>query len=153
MSRTIVVTACLALLLVGCVTTIDPTTVTPEEREYHEQYSTFPTEFEVPESEAETAWARGIRYISDHSGMKIQTSTDYSISTYSPTGHGAYYFGYSITRLPENDTVTFKVDCLRDMENFGDLEVANNNAHILAYYMKSGELMPRFINTRGIGDE
>ena len=129
-------------LLAGCATT-SMLKLTPEERTYLEKAKAFPLEFTIPKSEADEAWGRAQSFIGRFSSMKLQTVTDFVIQTYNPRSTDVD-FGYYVTKTPMGDKVQITVQC-----NTGNVfaeEDANNNAHILAYYIKTGELVnPRLI--------
>jgi hypothetical protein len=129
-------------ILTGCATT-SMLKLTPEEQTYLEKAKAFPLEFTIPKSEADEAWGRAQSFIGRFSSMKLQTVTDFVIQTYNP-GSGDVDFGYYVTKTPMGDKVQITVQC-----NTGNMFAgadANTNAHILAYYIKTGELVnPRLI--------
>lgn len=129
-------------LLSGCATT-SMLKLTPEEQTYLEKAKAFPLEFTIPKSEADEAWGRAQSFIGRFSSMKLQTATDFVIQTYNPASP-AVDFGYYVTKTPMGDKVQITVQC-----NTGNMFAgadANTNAHILAYYIKTGELVPRLIS-------
>ncbi len=126
------------LILSGCVST----PVSPEIQAYDEIVRAQPRNFTIPTSEAEEAWSRAQQFIGTYSGYKIQVATDYVIQTY--TGNSGVRYGYGVTRLLSGDTTTF------DVKGFSSSSLldghARYNAHILAYYMRTGELMADQLN-------
>ncbi|MHA1305140.1 MAG: hypothetical protein ACTSPI_15690 [Candidatus Heimdallarchaeaceae archaeon] len=129
-------------LLSSCATT-SMLKLTPEEKTYLEKAKAFPLEFTIPKSEVEEAWGRAQSFIGRFSSMKLQTVTDFVIQTYNPRS-GDVDFGYYVTKTPMSDNVLITVQCIAgNMFTGAD---ANTNAHILAYYIKTGELPnPRLI--------
>lgn len=127
------------------------TNPTPDERLYMEKVRAQPLEFEISEIEAKTAWGRAQSFIGQYSSMKLQIVTDYVIQTYNPT-FDAYRrnFGYYVTKTPIGNNVKISVQCLGEPpkteygEPFPTIEL---NAHILAHYIKTGELpFPQLID-------
>lgn len=111
---------------------------TPEEQAVLDQAIAFPLDFTVPNSDAEMAWGRAQSFIGRFSSMKLQTVTDYVIQTYNPSSSGVAY-GYYVTKTPLGDSMQFVVQC--NTGNLFAMRDAVNNAHVLAYYMKTGELV------------
>jgi hypothetical protein len=98
----------------------------------------FPLHFAIPNNEAELAWGRAQSYIGRFSSMKLQVATDYVIQTYNP--ESAWEFGYTATRTPGINHALFDVGC----QTGGTLgaDEAEQNAHIFAYYIKTGLAPP-----------
>lgn len=127
-------------VLVGC-TSITMKNLTPEERNYFEIVEAFPLEFTMPKVEADDAWGRAQSFIGRFSSMKLQTVTDFVIQTYNPSD---IKFGYYVTKTPMGDEIQITVQCITE-GLFSGVD-AKRNAHILAYYIKTGELCnPKFI--------
>lgn len=131
----------LALFVLSGCTSISMKNLTPEERSYFEKVEAFPLEFIIPKIEADDAWGRAQSFIGRFSSMKLQTVTDFVIQTYNPSD---IKFGYYVTKTPMDDDIQITVQCITEGWFSGD--DARRNAHILAYYMKTGELPnPKFI--------
>nr|MBN2277426.1 hypothetical protein [candidate division Zixibacteria bacterium] len=96
-----------------------------------------PLEFSMPIEESENAWGRAQSFIGRFSSIKLQTATDYVIQTYNPIS-GDTDFGYYVIKTPYNGEVQFSVECVSG-NIFGESD-AKTNAHLLAYYMKTGIL-------------
>jgi hypothetical protein len=110
-----------------------------------------PLEFTLPKSESDEAWARATHFISKYSSMKMQTASDFLLSTYNPLDVGD--FGYEVTRMPHTirssdftsiqsvdviqEVVTFNVTCMYRGDVFSD--EATENAHAAAYYIATGK--------------
>ena len=69
--------------------------------------------------------------------MKIQIATDFVLQTYNP-GNNDVSFGYSIVKSPMDDSLEYTVEC--NTGNIFAINEAQNNAHILAWYIKYNEL-------------
>jgi len=98
----------------------------------------FPLRFAIPNNEAEIAWGRAQSFVGRFSSMKLQVATDYVIQTYNP--ESAWEFGYAATRTPGIGHALCDVDC----QTGGTLgaDEAEQNAHIFAYYVKTGLIPP-----------
>lgn len=97
-----------------------------------------PLIFDVSKAEADDAWGRAQTFVARFSTMKIQTATDYVLQTYNPAGSGINY-GYSISRTPMGENMEMEVQCLCDNPFVGkDRDI---NAHIAAYYIRTGVLV------------
>jgi hypothetical protein len=72
--------------------------------------------------------------------MKLQVTTDYVIQTYNPNQNDAgIEYGYDVTKTPSGADVQFDVQC--STNNMFEGGQAAQNAHILAYYMATGQLL------------
>jgi hypothetical protein len=111
----------LCFVFVGCAT---------GKKEYFEKAMAFPTTFSLPNSEDEAAWGRAKSFVAQYRIMQPHT---YLIS-----------YGYNVTRTSMGDKTQFTVECLSDHKDNKSRE--QENARILAYYMATGELDPRFIH-------
>jgi len=129
-------------LLFGCASKISTLKLSPEEQTYLGSALSFPLEFIISNNEADVAWGRTQSFIGKFSSMKLQMVTDYVIQTYNPRS-GDTDFGYYVTKTPLGDKVQITVQC--NTGNQFRLEDAKNNAHIFAYYIKTGALSPRLI--------
>ena len=107
------------------------------ERKYQEVINT-ETTFILPRSEAKDAWGRAQVFVSDYSTFKIQVATNFIIETQPPNGMAGY--GYKISKMPINNKVQFKVECIFSGVSISDNHQAKLNAKILSYYMKTGRL-------------
>ena len=112
--------------------------LTPEEQAFLDKANAFPLEFTVSNEDAEMAWGRAQSFIGRFSSMKLQTATDYVIQTYNPSSSGVSY-GYYVTKTPLGGSTQFNVTC--NTGNLFAMADAQSNAHILAYYMNTGELV------------
>ena len=101
-----------------------------------------PTAFIIDIIDEKDAWGRAQSFIGRFSSMKVQSATKNIIQTYTPTGTRPSY-GYNITKTPVEDGVAISVNCLSN--NMFENKEANQNAHVLAYYIKTGKLYPKYI--------
>lgn len=87
----------------------------------------------LPRSSSEDAWSRATTWVSQNSGMKLQSSAEHLLETYNPT-KGRY--GYSITRRLEGEWVIIEIKChYGDSQyDFGDCEKKERQAyHFIKY--------------------
>lgn len=116
-----------------------------EERNYPEyvkKMKNFPLEFIIEKNDEKNAWGRAQSWIGKYSSMKLQTATDYIIQTYNPP-EGELKFGYYITKTPLDKGIQITVKCICG-KSFPYL--IERNAHILSYYIKTGEIVPELIH-------
>ena len=132
----------LLITMNGCIHEIKAPQST-EEQSYLTKVTSFPLRFTIPKSELPDAWGRAQSFIAQYSDMKIQIATNNVIQTYNPSDSSINY-GYSVTNAPMGDNVIITVKCLNTY--IGNVKRAELNAHALAYFMKTGELNPRFLD-------
>lgn len=133
------VVVCLAMS--ACVN-LTPNVGTPEEQAYMSAVMATPLTVLVAKDDTEDAWGRAQSWLGKYSSMKIQVVSDYVIETYNPTG-SSVDFGYNVTKTPMGDACEIAVRC--GSSNMFAGEAAETNAHILAYYIKTGICNPKFI--------
>jgi hypothetical protein len=127
------------LFLCGCVA------LTPEDQAYLDRANAFPLQFRLPHEQAEFAWGRAQSFIARFGDLKIQTATGYVIQTFTSTPQNMGY-GYLISRTPIGDDDAYTVSCVT--ANMFLQDVAEKNAHVLAYYIATGdEPTPRAISS------
>jgi hypothetical protein len=117
--------------------------LTPAEEEYLSKVMQAPLEFSIPKDKSEEVWGRIQSFIGRYSSMKIQVATDYVLQTYNPQ-ESAVDFGYYANRTPQGDEVGFEVRCI--CGNMFSGKDRDRNAHILAHYAQTGEIIPRLIS-------
>ena len=103
-----------------------------------------PLTFTVPKDKSDEAWGRVNSFIARYSTMKIQTASDYIIQTYNPTDKFNAY-GYTANRMTKGDAVEISVDCVY-VESYQ--KQAIRNAHLLAHYAATGELVDESLISR-----
>lgn len=172
MKKTVLMLAAL-LVLSGCVhlplhgIIPDNEYLTPEQKTYLQEIGKQPLRFDVPKAEALDAWGRAQAFVSQHSGMKIQTATDFVLETYNPTfmptaptmfgppeSLGTVTFGYKASRSPAGDMFQFDVNCYgpdlttagniwprdRELKNKQVEKTADRNARIMARFISTGKM-------------
>jgi len=117
--------------------------ISPEIQAYDMRVLNQPTMFTIPTEQAEEAWARAQQFIATLSSYRIQTATDYVIQTYM-TDSTWPQFGYSVTRTISGNGTTFVVKGY--CSNRFSTDRSQYNAHALAHYMVTGELIEQRIN-------
>jgi hypothetical protein len=128
---------CMSVFIVfafyGCATR----QLTSSERNYLDKISE-PHELTIfREDQIKDVWGRAQGWIAMYSSMKIQTATDFVIETYNPIGSWPR-FGYKIIKEPTRGGYHILIECFSSK--------AKRNAQILAYYLRTGDMMPQFIN-------
>ena len=109
-----------------------------KEIDYITRASQTPLEFSLPKEEAEDAWGRAQSFIGRYSSMRLHIVTDYVLETKSPQGATNFkQFGYYVVKTPGKESVSLKVLCVAASVIYN--KEARQNAHILAYYMMTGE--------------
>lgn len=127
------------ILITGCA----GREVSPEIQAYDMRVMSQPTTFSIPTEKAEEAWSRAQQFIATLSSFRIQTATEYVIQTYMMKSSWPKY-GYSVTRTINGNNANFVVKGYCTNMFRGD--DAEYNAHALAHYMVTGELIEARIN-------
>jgi hypothetical protein len=126
-------------VIVGCAATL-----TPAQQSYMSKVNAASTTFRIPKNQSDNAWQRAQVFVSKYSSLTIQSTTNNVLETKSPVGK-LYAFGYNVNRLDIGDSTEFSVSCSTG-NNFATGK-ANDNAHICADYIASGQLpYPELIN-------
>jgi hypothetical protein len=142
-------TLAVAVLLSACATTYSLDKLTPDEQEYMAKVNATSPSFEMDKAKSEEAWSRGNLFISRFSGMRVQSSNDYVVSTYDPNASETGTIGYNLTKEVTGNKVRFTVKCLTKFMNMKYTEeVCRNNEKIMAHYMASGELKDKFVDSK-----
>lgn len=140
MKKTIVILA--VALFIGVLTGYAHQVLKPKEQEYLDNAMDTQLQFKLPLKEAKKAWKRIEGFIEKFSSMKIKIADDTVIETLNPTA-GMTRYGYRATKKVEGEEAEIAVAC-----TFGNVytqEQANRNAHLLAYYAQTGELIPKLV--------
>jgi len=148
----VLVVAMAVVVLAACAATqyVKPA-YSSEQQAYVDSIMGRPLELNIEKAKVGDAWGRAQAFVSKYSDMKLQIATDYSIQTVD--SYRIFMFGYSVTKTPTKDGFTITVDCNSANSLSGStrdwlLKDMNLNAHILAYYIETGELpYPEMINT------
>lgn len=136
-------------LLAGCATTYKMDTLNPEEQAYIKKISSAGNVFEMEKKKADEAWARGNSFVSTYSGMKIQLASDLEVATFDPNASETGTTGYQLTKRPNGKKILFTVKCMTKSLNAKYTpEVCANNERILSHYMQTGEINPKFVDSK-----
>jgi len=131
---------CSLLTLFGCATTQD---LTPAQEAFLAAAMATPLTFTMPTSQVDEAWARAQSFVTRFSPMQIQPLTPHVIRTQNPTS-ATSAFGYYVRKIPKGGETQFTVECL--CAGMNPSQPSIRNAHILAYYMKTGNLDPSLVS-------
>lgn len=129
-------------ILVCSIFSIANQKLKPKEQEYLDNAMNAELQFTLPPKEAKKAWKNIESFIKKYSSMKIKIADDNVIETLQPTA-GMTRYGYRATKKQVGVEEEIAVACTYG--NIYNREQANKNAHILAYYAQTGELMPKLI--------
>lgn len=139
-----ILSICLLTLFLSACSHIQTMQLSQDEKDYIEKVKAFPLELTIPKTDEADAWGRAQSFVGRFSSMKLQTATDFIIQTYNPSSSDES-FGYYVTKTPLRDSVQMNIRC--NVGNQMWAPDAELNGHILAYYVKTGELpYPRLIN-------
>lgn len=143
--------ACLMALafLAGCATTYKMESLNPDEQAYVSKISSASPSFEVDKAKSEEVWSRGNSFINKYSGMKIQSSNEFHVSTYDPNASDVGTIGYELTKELNGTKVKFSIKCLTKFMNAKYTpEVCANNEKVMSHYMQTGEINEKFVNAK-----
>jgi len=119
-----------------------PKAIDEDGRAYLARVMQAPLIFTVAKERSDEVWSLVNSFIANYSSMKVQTASDYIISTYNPSD--VIHYGYSATRAIKAEGIEIVVMCFS-----GGLsqvkKIPEQNARILALYLQTGELRPEFI--------
>lgn len=137
------------VFLAGCATTYTLDKLTPDEQAYIAKINSASPTFEMDKAKSEEAWSRGNSFINRFSGMKIQSSNEYHVSTYNPNASDTGTTGYELMKELNGNKVKFTVRCLTKVMNMKYTEeVCRNNEKLMAHYMMTGELQDKFVDSK-----
>jgi hypothetical protein len=132
-------------LLIACVLIVggcSAATRTPQQQDYLDNATAHSPQFWMPKTEFRATWGRAIVWLRTFSSMPILTANDTLIETVA-AGTGRDWetcYGYSITRTDVRDSFLVSVKCATNHNlHFAD---ASRNAHLLGYYMETGDAPP-----------
>jgi hypothetical protein len=109
-----------------------------------EEAMAVPLEFTIPKVEADQAWKRAQSFVERFSSMKVQNISANVIRTSNPTQLSTT-FGYYIQKILLGENVRFTIQCFCGTLSASATDASLQNAHILAYYMKTGKLDPSLV--------
>lgn len=124
---------------------------TPEEKAWMDNVMSEPLEFELKAEEEKVAWSRAQSWISQYSGVPVKIISDSVIETEVPKGGTTIGYKVIKTQGPEGSFMikvsAVSSDVLGAML-IGLAKEAEINLHILAHYIKTGDLpYPYLIRT------
>jgi hypothetical protein len=116
--------------------------LTSEEKEYLKRAKASPITFLMSKSEAEDAWKRIQSFTSQYSNIKLQTENgDLLVRLNTPTKD--HYYGCAVIRTPIQEKIQISIAYLYCPSLYRSN--AEIYAHILAHYIKTGELYPELL--------
>ncbi len=138
-------TLILAFAAISCASSFD---LSADEQTSLAQAKDAPLVFVVPRERSIETWDRAQEYINRYSSAKLRNVTDSLLVTYdsptyqqvpSPVESGSgIRFGYSFSRSRDPEGIRISVECTPSSK-LGEKD-ADQNAHIAAYYIKTGRL-------------
>ncbi len=134
--------ASLLLLAMIAISACSSRNLSPDDESYLKTARDHPTQFVMLKGEEGDAWARAVLWIRSYSSMSLVTVNDTLIAT-DPPGKGRDWelsYGYTVQKKDKGDRVVISVLCgANNIVNGGD---ARENAHLLAYYIATGDPNP-----------
>lgn len=136
------VTALLAALtVVSCASSFE---LSPNEEAQLKEAMDTPLSFVVPRGQSISTWDRAQEFIDRYSSMKLRSVNDSLITSYENTpmvtnpiqSASNVRFGYTVSRANDPEGIRFHVQCTASGKS-GETD-ADKNAHIAAYYIKTG---------------
>jgi hypothetical protein len=138
----IAISIMLTLLMCGCFLHSGGLKISSDDQNYLTSAYNFPLTFSVTQGESDSCWSRAKEWVGNHASKKIQNANDFMIQTFNPSSD-EYAFGYYVTKNAVRDSVQIAVQCV--VGNLFAKKDQENNAHILAYYIKTGLVIPKLI--------
>jgi hypothetical protein len=137
------------VFLSACATTYTLDKLTPDEQGYMTKVNNASPTFEMEKAKSDEAWSRGNSFISRFSGMRVQSSNEYLVSTYDPNASDNGTIGYTLMKELNGNKVKFTITCQTKALNFKFTpDVCRNNEKVMAHYMATGELNEKFVNSK-----
>ncbi len=106
--------------------------------------------FVVPRDQTIASWDRAVDFVDRYSTMKLRSATDSLVTRYqepvvTPTiaSASSILYGYSVGRTKDWEGIRYNVQCTPSSA-VGQKD-ADQNAHIAAYYIKTGAVCDRCI--------
>jgi hypothetical protein len=119
-----------------------------DERAYLRMAMDTPLTFLVPRGQSIQTWDRAHEFLDRYSTMKLRSVTDSVLVTYDPPAvqsdpspvavGSSIRYGYSVSRSSDPDGIRIAVKCTPS-STLGEKD-ADQNAHIAAYYIKTGQI-------------
>jgi hypothetical protein len=144
-----ILTSLLAWALVSCSST-SVFQLSADEQSLLQSAMNTPLTFVVPRDQAIASWDRASDFVQRYSTMKLRSVTDSLITVYDEPSvtplienASSIRFGYSVRRSRDPGGILYQVQCTASSKT-GDTDAAQN-AHIAAYYVKTGLVCDRCI--------
>lgn len=129
----------ISCLFWGCASqAVSVKNMNPQDKAFIEKVMAFPTSFYVSKEDAKEAWGRCQAWVARYSDLQLKIVSDYFVHT-SEGLSGLNYYGYKVTRKPEKEHDFIEVQCIGEPLNTSK-SVKERNAHLLAWYIKTGEI-------------
>jgi len=135
----------LAFAVISCASSFE---LSAEEQASLARAMDTPLAFVVPRERSIESWDRAQEYVNRYSSAQLRNVTDSLVVTYdsptyqqvpSPVESGSgIRFGYSISRSRDPEGIRYSVQCTPSSK-LGEKD-ADQNAHIAAYYIKTGTI-------------
>jgi len=138
MKSKIFITVLVCLVFMACLSANVFRKLTVEEEGYLSEVMSHPLTFIVPIEDSDHCWGGVQSFIGKYSSMKIRIVTDNVIETYDPLSN---CFAYKAIRTELRNGTEFIISCRDNTVS----KYATQNAHILAYYLTTGKIIPRLI--------
>jgi hypothetical protein len=127
-----------AALSAACITAPKRPPLTPTEQAEFDAVMATPLTIQMTTEDGALAWGRAQVWVQNNSVMKIQTVSDFIIETYNLNCESTGGTKYTAQRMPlTKDTVQISVNAL---SCWVGKEQTTVNAHVMAYYVKTGKL-------------
>lgn len=137
------------ILTLGAISCASSFQLSADEQSALREAMDTPLTFIVPRDRSLESWDRAQDYINRYSTMKLRSVTDSVLVTYetpvyqqdpAPVQSGSSIrFGYSISRASDPAGIRITVQCTPS-STLGQKD-ADQNAHIAAYYIKTGTVL------------
>jgi hypothetical protein len=114
----------------------------PAQSAYLDKAVAAPLQFTVSEKDLPDAWRRAQDFVEKNSKLRMVRSDEHNIETEQPSPDG-FDFGYEIHNTPAGrGEVRIVVNVISNGRGYwtNTANRATRNAHLLAYYIKTGEL-------------
>jgi hypothetical protein len=143
----------LVSLLFGAAVSCSSTSVfqlSADEQSLLQSAMNTPLTFVVPRDQTIASWDRAVDFVQRYSTMKLRSATDSLITVYDEPSvtplienASSIRFGYSVGRSRDPGGMRYTVQCTAS-STVGQKD-ALQNAHIAAYYVKTGSVCDRCI--------
>jgi hypothetical protein len=138
----------LILVLASCSHIYSEKELSIADRNYVRNVKKMDSTLVVNNDKSQIAWKRGLNFIKNYSFLDIESKSNSHVSTKDPNAIQADKPGYVLTRAKKNGKTVIKVRCMYPTLHFKYTEdLCKANERYMTYYMKTGKLMSKFVNT------